>query len=162
MTELPEHVMIDANVHSYLKENENFLITVVERGVELHLSAYQSNEIRRGLDNHPEKEREEILNKIQRVENLADPVTTSVDTSGFGEVFGYNFGGSTGEIYQELIEPHPNIREVDRPDAIGAEAAINRDMLFVTDDKGLQDKMKECDYEDYLLTLDDFLDLFND
>lgn len=161
MTEIPDQVMLDADAHNYLKENEDHLITVVETGIELHLSVIQANEIKAGLDDLPEKKKKGVLDEIYLVENLADPIVTGVETSGFGEVFGHNFGGSTGEIYEELIAPHENIGKVHRPDAIGAEAAINRGLLFVTGDRSLQEKMKECGYHEYLLPLEKFYELIS-
>ena len=152
--------MIDTMVHKYLIENRDFLVSVVDADVTLYLSAIQNREIRDGLDNCSKEKKERIIDNICLVDDLADPIVTGVETSGYGEIYGRNYAGSTGEIYDELIEPHPNIREVHREDAIGAEAAINREILFVTEDRGLQEKMAECGYSEYLLTIDTFRKLF--
>ena len=156
MSNIPSRIMLDANAHNLLKQNESLLRRIAEIDTKLHLSAYQANEIRDGLDECSEELRSQIEQQIELVKDLADPIVTGVNTSGHGELYGYNYGGSTGKIYKELIAPDPNIRNVDRPDAIGAEAAIIRDMVFVTDDRGLQEKMIQEGYEEYLLTLDEF------
>lgn len=160
MTGIPERAMLDADAHSYLSNDIDLLTSVVDAGVELYLSAFQEMEIRKGLAGISEERKTEILQKIQRVEDIASPRTTNVDTSGYGEVYGYNYRGSTGEIYEELMQPHPNIGKVHRPDAIGAEAAINREMYFITGDKALQKKLNECGFQEYLLTLDELREIF--
>jgi len=163
MTEVPDQVMLDTNAHALLKEHENLLKSVVEADIELYLSAYQANEVEDGLEDCSEEKRKEIEAKIQRVDDLAGPImTTKVEPPKFDLTFPINFGASTGEIYDDLVEPHPNIGKVERLDAIGAEAAINRDMPFVTNDGPLQDKMREHDYDEYLLTLDDFREMLEE
>lgn len=151
--------MLDNDVLNHLQANEEHLSAVEESDIKIYVSVFQYNEFTEGLDALSEELKEKISSQIDEVLEKSDLETTGIETSGYGEAYGFNYGGSTGDIYKELTQPHPTIGEVDRPDAVGAEAAINRDMPFVTGDTALQDKMRDCDYDENLLTLDSFLNL---
>ncbi|WP_124194174.1 hypothetical protein [Natrarchaeobius chitinivorans] len=159
MSQIPDQVMLDNDTLNYLQKDRDCLISFSETDADAYVSPFQYNEFTTGLDDISEELKDEILNQIHQLEEEIGPETTGVETSGYGEVYGYNYGGGTGEIYNELTEPHPQIGKVHRPDAVGAEVAINRDMPFITGDKALQAKMRHHGYDEYVIELDYFLEL---
>ena len=163
MNELPDRVMFDNDALNQLQRNDELRYLVSKSTIESYTSAFQYNEFVLTVEDGdlPPDREEKILEAIDRVIDETDLETTGIETSGYDEAYGYNYGGSTGDIYKQLTEDHPNIGKVHRPDAVGAEAAINRDMPFVTRDNSLQDMMRYCGYEDYLLPLDKFQDLID-
>lgn len=161
MVEMPDRLMLDNDALNDLQDNNHRLSAVSEADIDIYVSIFQYNEFKQGLDNLSADRKEIIMSQIDQVFEKSELETTGIETSGYGEAYGYNYGGSTGEIYKELTKPDPNIGEVHRPDAVGAEAAINRDMWFVTGDGALQDKMEDCGYDEYLISLEEFRKLLD-
>lgn len=156
MAEIPERVMLDNDALNCLQEDDDLLSVVTATDIELYVSVFQYNEFTNHLDDLPPEKRNTVPEQIDRVLEKSDLETTTVETSGYGEAYGYNYTGSTGEIYEELTQTHTNIGKVQRKDAVGAEAAINRKMPFVTKDGALKEKMREYGYQEYVFPLDDF------
>lgn len=160
MTGLPDHVMLDNNTLNLLQENDGLLSAVTETDVELYVTIFQYNEFTNNLDGLPPEKRGLVRDQIDTVLKESDLKTTTVETSGYGEAYGHNYTGDSSDIYEELVQSHPNIGRVQRADAVGAEAAINRKMPFVTEDGALKKKMREYGYQKYVFPLDEFRELF--
>jgi hypothetical protein len=158
MTDIPDEVMIDANVHSYIKEDPDLRTALGEAPIRVRMCAIQDSEVWDGIERPVDDETDVKDYVILTVtfEEEVKPDISGVDTSQYGETYGWNYAGGTGEIYEDLMRPDESLRDIQRPDAQGAEAAINRDTPFVTADGPLKERMREYGYGEYLIPWDDF------
>lgn len=150
-----DKLMLDNDALNFLQDNEEALEYARESNFDFYYSAFQYQEFRSDWETLSQPIKDEII----LVEKSINPETTGIETSGYGEVYGYNYSGSTGEIFEELIQEDDNLPGVERADMVGAEAAINRDMRFVTNEDGIKKRMRTFGYEENLLSWDDFLKL---
>lgn len=156
MTEIPTSIMLDNDALNDLQDNTKRLLALSNSEIQVKVTVKQWSEFRDGVDKLPEERRDLILRQRDLVEKQADPEWSGVDTTIYGESYGSNYGGVADKICQELLKDQPNIEIVHYPDAVGAEAAINRGLPFVTGDKALEKKMRACNYEEHLLPLENF------
>lgn len=161
MAELPDCLMLDNTAMNAIQNSNPRLSVVKNTGLKIHLVPHIYYEFT-DISDAPDSIRNDISEQIKLVEDVASPEIDDPETiGGFDVDFDMGFNGRTGEIYDELVESHPCISEVDRPEAIAAEAAINRDIVFVTEDTGAQEKMRVCGYQEYLMTQDKFISLID-
>jgi hypothetical protein len=137
MDDFPDKVMIDTNVQSYVKDDPRLLNTLAKAPIEVYVCVAQDQEIWNRIQEPIDRDNEdrEFVIRTLDFDEKANPIVSGVDTSGFGEFFGYNFGGHTGEPYTELLKSAEIIVRTERPDAQGSAAAINCEMSFVTKEK---------------------------
>lgn len=158
MEEAPAEVMIDANIQSHVKEDQALRAALAKAPIRVWMCATQENEIWDGIERPGDRDRETRKYAIQTLDfdEEVDPDRGGVDTVGYGEPYGYVYGGGTGDIYEEIIQPDDNIGDIERADVQGVEAAINRAIPFVTEEGAVKDRMREYGYEEHLISWEEF------
>lgn len=158
MESVPAEVMIDANIQSHVKEDQTLRDALAEAPIRVWTCVTQENEIWDGIERPVDRDDETRKYAIQTMDfdEEVDPNRGGVDTVGYGEPYGYVYGGGTGNIYEEMIQSDDNIGDIERADAQGVEAAINREIPFVTEESAIKDRMREYGYEDYLISWEEF------
>lgn len=145
-------LMLDNNVLNFLQKDDRAKDAAESANFDYVVTITQDNEFYQEEHEPPEEQ-------LQRIKITQDDIIGEViepDTIGYGDAYGYSYGGITGDLVEKLVEPHDTIGEVERKDAIGAEAAVTLGIRFVTRDRGLQEKMRYNGLEPYLMTLTEF------